>query len=565
MERLDGGEAILEAFRRLGIDYIISSPGSEWAPVWEALARQKITEREGPTYINCWHESLAVAMAQGYTRATGRVQAVLLHAGAGLLQGSIAVHGAQLGEVPMLVLSGESLSYGEDPEFDPGGQWYRNLSVVGGPQRFVEPIVKWANQATSPHTLYESVVRAAEIARRVPRGPTYLNVPVETMLHEWTPPDRMSRIPAAPSTRPDDDAINQVVDLLSKSTNPIIITESAGRDPEAFRLLVQLAELLSIPVIESSGPHYANFPKDHSLHLGFDVKPVLGEVDLALVIADQVPWYPPSDSPPNATVVVIDENPLKGQVVYQNLRADVYLEGDIAATLRLLLEALQANFQADIDRLRLRGARWGSEHQRQIESARAAATRAEDKSPIDPVWLCAALNEVMPDDAIYVDETIVHRGAILRQLRWNQPQSYFHPNGGLGQGLGLALGVKLARPERPVVALMGDGSFLYNPITQSLGVSREAGLPILIIVFNNGSYASMKRNHLHYYPDGAAATSGIFHGVHIPGPEYAQLVTPFGGYGERVEEPGQLRLALYKALEAVNNGRVALLDVVLSG
>jgi acetolactate synthase-1/2/3 large subunit len=385
------------------------------------------------------------------------------------------------------------------------------------------------------------------------------------MLHEWTPPDKMSRTPAAPKTRPESDAVNQVAELLLRSASPVIITESAGRDPEAFKLLVQLAELLSIPVIESSGLHYANFPKDHPLHLGFDARPIMGEVDLALVIADPAPWYPPSASPPNATVVVIDENPLKGQVVYQNLRTDRYLEGNIAATLRALLEAVQSNFQADVDRLRLREARWEAEHQRQTGARRAAAIAAQDKLPIDPVWLCAAINEVMPDNTIYIDETIVHRGTILRQIRWNQPQSYFHPNGGLGQGLGLALGIKLARPERPVVALMGDGSLLYNPITQSLGVSREAGLPILIIVFNNGCYASMRQNHLHYYPDGDAATSGIFHGVNIPGPDYAQLVAPFGGYGQRVEEPGQLRLALHQALEAVNSGRTALLDVVLSG
>jgi acetolactate synthase-1/2/3 large subunit len=565
MERLDGGEAILEAFRNLGIDYIISSPGSEWAPVWEALARQKITEREGPTYINCWHESLAVALAQGYTRATGRLQAVLLHAGAGLLQGSIAIHGAQQGEVPMLVLSGESLSYGEDPEFDPGGQWYRNLSVVGGPQRFVEPIVKWANQATSPYTLYESVVRAAELSQRVPQGPTYLNVPVETMLHGWTPPLKAGKAPPAPQTRPEVAAISRVADLLRSSISPVIITESGGRDPEAFTLLVQLAELLSIPVVESSGPHYANFPKDHPLHLGFDARPFLEQVDLALVIGDQVPWYPPSASPPGATVVVIDESPLKGQVVYQNLQADWYLEGGIAATLGLLLEDLQSDLRADIDRLRLREARWEAEHNRQAEGHRTAAAAAQDQKPISPVWLCAAINEVMPDNTIYVDETIVHRGTIQRQLRWNQPQSYFHPNGGLGQGLGLALGVKLARPERPVVALMGDGSFLYNPITQSLGVSLEADLPILIVVFNNGCYASMKQNHLHYYPNGNAAASGIFHGVHIPGPDYAKLVEPFGGYGERVEDPGQLKSALNNAQEAVRRGKVALLDVVLAG
>ena len=133
-QRNDGGEAILEAFRNLDIDYIISSPGSEWAPVWEALARQQINETPGPRYINCWHETLAVDMAIGYTRATGRMQAVLLHAGVGLLQGSMGIHSASLGEVPMLVCSGEAISYGEDPELDPQGQWYRNLSVVGRPE-----------------------------------------------------------------------------------------------------------------------------------------------------------------------------------------------------------------------------------------------------------------------------------------------------------------------------------------------------------------------------------------------------------------------------------------------
>ena len=96
----DGGEAILQAFRNLGVDYIISSPGSEWAPVWEALARQQIAETPGPRYINCWHETLAVNMAAGCTRVTGRMQAVLLHAGVGILQGSMGIHGASLGEVP---------------------------------------------------------------------------------------------------------------------------------------------------------------------------------------------------------------------------------------------------------------------------------------------------------------------------------------------------------------------------------------------------------------------------------------------------------------------------------
>src|SRR5690606_35619411 len=139
------------------IEYIISSPGSEWPSLWEALARQKKSGTSGPAYLDCGHETIAVAMATGYTRVTGRMQAVLLHAGAGLLQGSMAIYGARAMETPMLVMSGESASYGEGA-FDPGPQWYRSLSVIGGPQRLVEPLVKVALQPTSVETLYHSVV-----------------------------------------------------------------------------------------------------------------------------------------------------------------------------------------------------------------------------------------------------------------------------------------------------------------------------------------------------------------------------------------------------------------------
>ena len=141
---------------------------------------------------------------------------------------------------------------------------------------------------------------------------------------------------------------------------------------------------------------------------------------------------------------------------------------------------------------------------------------------------------------VYSEEVTTHRGAIGRHVAWDRPQSYYKTNGGLGQGLGLALGVKLAKPDQPVVALMGDGGFLYNPVTQCFGVAGEANLPFLTVLFNNRSYEAMRGNHLAYYPDGVAARSDIWHGVHIPGPDYAKLVEPFGGYGERVEDPAQL-------------------------
>ncbi|MCI0830361.1 MAG: thiamine pyrophosphate-binding protein, partial [Chloroflexi bacterium] len=513
-QRKDGGDAILEALRKLDVDYIISSPGSEWPAVWEALARQAINEEPGPKYINCWHETLAVAMAQGYTRMTGRMQAVLLHAGVGVLQGSMGIHGAFQGEIPMLVASGETGTYGEAEGFDPGPQWLRNLSIVGGPNRLVESITKWSSRVTSAEVLYETFSRAGEMAQRTPKGPTFLNVPMETMLAEWTPPAGLKNKPPAPKTRPESSAIERIADLVIESKHPVILADSSGQSAEGFNALVTLAETMSIPVFESEGPGYANFPNNHPLHNGYDLKPRYGEFDLFLVAGTRAPWYPGSARPANGTVVIIDENPIKEFMAYQDLGADHYLEGDLPLTLQLLADSIKAK-GGKANGYAGNGGVW--------EKYQAINDAAANASPIDPGVLCNALNEALPSDTIYIDETIVHRPQILRRIHWDNPQSYLRPTGGLGQGLGTALGAKLAAPDRPVVALMGDGSLLYNPITQALGVARESSLPIMIVVFNNSSYAAMKRLHLSFYPDGDAAKSGIFHGVDIPGPDYQEL------------------------------------------
>ena len=559
----DGGEAILEAFRNLGIDYIISSPGSEWAPVWEALARQRINETPGPRYINCWHETTAVNIASGYTRVTGRMQAVLLHAGVGLLQGSMGIQGAVMGEVPMLVCSGEAISYGENPELDPQAQWYRNLSVVGGPDRFANAFTKWSGRATSPHTLYEQLVRAGELAQRVPQGPSYLDIPIETMIDGWTPPSKLRAIAAAPKTRPNDDDIAQLAELITRSESPLIITDSAGREVEGFNNLVALSELFAIPVVESAAL-YSNFPKSHPMYLGGQSERYLNQADLVILAGSRAPWYPPQAGPQNATVVAMGETVIKEYMVYQNLFADRYVEGDLAAGLGLLVDALRPAAPRHASAIDARRTHWTAEHDRYVEVTRAAESAASASRPIDPTWLCATLSEVMPKDAVYAEEVTTHRGTVTRHVQWEGPHRYYKTNGGLGQGLGLALGVKLAKPDQPVVALMGDGGFLYNPVTQSFGVACEANLPFLTVVFNNGCYEAMKGNHLAYYPEGDAARAGIWHGVDIPGPDYARLVEPFGGYGERVDDPARLADALRNGLDAVREGRIALIDVVLN-
>jgi acetolactate synthase I/II/III large subunit len=559
---LDGGEAILEAFRKLKIDYIMSSPGSEWSPLWEALARQKLGNKPGPTFVESWHETLAVNMATGYTLVTGRPQAVLLHAGVGMLQGSMGVHGALQGEVPMLVLSGESVSLGEDPDLPIEPQWYGGLSV-GGIERFIEPVTKWARAVTSPFTLHESVIRAGELAQRQPMGPVYLNVALEHMLHAWTPPEHPREVPFAPKLQALGDDIAKVAERLRAAKNPVIVTEASGRDPQAFAALVELADLLAIPVIGGRSATFANFPTDHPLYLGFGNYAPLADADLVLLVSGRAPWYPPHSRPTKGMIVSINESPIKDHMAYQNLHADAYLEGDVAASLKLLAKAVQSA-PIDAKAVAERRQRWTRAHESYIAGLRAAQEKARGASEIDPLALASMVAEVMPPDTIYVDETITHSTMLREHLPLTQPQSFFRGSGGLGQGIGTALGVKLAARHRPVVLLVGDGSFLYNPIVQALGASKRHDLPVLIIVFNNKKYQAMKGGHIHHYPDGASASADLYFGVTIDGPNYDELGSHFGFHGRRVEKPEDLKGALQDALAAVKKGKTAILNVVIS-
>jgi thiamine pyrophosphate-dependent acetolactate synthase large subunit-like protein len=558
--QFDGGTALVEAFRQLGVEYILSSPGTEWAPVWEAMADQIHRKKSGPKLLDVWHETLAVDIASGYTLATGRMQAVLLHAGAGLLQGAMGIHGAFVTGVPMVVISGESMTYGEQPEFDPGAQWIGNLSIVGGTTHLVNSIVKYRSVAGSVHTLYESVIRAGELAQRQPTGPVYLSVSTETLMEGWTPPANPRKVPAAPRvlTAPED--IEKLAAQLSKAKRPVVLTEGAGQEIETYEALVALCEKFALPVVEKPGALFANFPKDHPLYQGTDIKPFWNDMDLAIVVRARVPWYPPSNRPPKAAVAIVDEAPHNMAMAYQNNQADVYLEGDAAQTLRDLANAATVDKAAvDARRKDLAAA-----HDSLVEKRNAAQAAARKKTPIDPVWVCAALNSVMPEDAIYIDEVTTHTATLRQHLVWNDTQCLFTRQGGLGQGLGLSLGIKLGKPERQVVTLIGDGAFLYNPVLGSLGAARDYKLPTMAVIFNNKKYAAMQGMHQKMYPDGIAAEIDLYHGTHINPPDFVKVAECVGGYGEQVTDPEKLQDALKRGFEANQSGKPAIIDVIVA-
>jgi thiamine pyrophosphate-dependent acetolactate synthase large subunit-like protein len=307
----------------------------------------------------------------------------------------------------------------------------------------------------------------------------------------------------------------------------------------------------------------ANFPTDHPLYQGMARYKAVEDADLVLLVGGRAPWYPARRRPTSGKIVSIGDNPLKGHMVYQNLHADLYLEGDIAEALKLLIAAVKSG-KIDADAVTARRQRWTREHESYVASLKAEREKAQNGSGIDPLSLMGALGEVMPADTIYVDETITHSPMLRQHLPQTKAQSFFRGSGGLGQGIGTALGIKLAAKARPVVLLVGDGSFLYNPIIQALGASKRHELPITIVVLNNKKYEAMRKGHVHHYPDGASASKDLHYGVTIDGPEYDQLGSHFGFHGQRVEKLADLKGALQGALAANKGGKTAILNVHVS-
>jgi acetolactate synthase-1/2/3 large subunit len=572
MKQLDGGDAVLQAARDLGADYIFSSAGSEWAPVWEALARRDAADAGlaapgGPRYLDLAHETIAVAMATGYAGVTGRGQLVLLHAAAGLLQGANAIHGALLTGAPMVICSGESTGYGDAAGADPGSQWYRNLSVVGGPQAVAAPFTKWANAAADPGVLYGMVKRAGELAAQSPAGPVYLNTPVEVLLAPWTP----AAVSPAPAARPDGTVavprdVALAVRLLAAARRPVLAVETAGRDADAFAALAELAELLAIPVVEPQSAVSSNFPRTSPLHAGGELGPLAAEADLVVLVGCRSPWYPPSRKPGNATVLVIDEVAHRPQMAYQVLTADHYVGGAAGPTLRAITDGLRS---ADLDtavieaRRAERAAAFAAGEEARAAAERAALSAAD--GPVDPVAAAAALRAAIGDDALVIDETITHSRVIARHLMAAAPGRYSYVQGGLGQGLGVALGAKLAAGDRLVVQTVGDGTWLYNPVVPGLMASAQYGLPLLVVIFNNNKYLSMRFNLTRAYPEGSYVTGGSGYGVDLSAqPDAAAVAAAAGAAGFTVSTTPELAPVLEKAVAIVRAGQTAVVNVHLT-
>jgi len=560
---MSGGEALLRVLRAMGVETIFASPGSEWAPVWEALARPH-TADEMPEYLSFRHEETAVAAAMAWARRTGRLPAVILHTTVGALHAAMAIRGALHERVPMVILAGESIAFGEDGGQDPGAQWLRLLTDLGGPARLMDRCVKWTYGLNTGALLPAVVQRACQLAMTAPRGPVFLSIPMEHQLEVMRNDVPDACHPSVPV--PDPAAVDHLVSLIRDAQRPVIVTEGAGRTAVGVERLVALAERIGAPVVEPRNASVRNFPVGHPLHCGAGgtehIAQVLDGADLVLLIETAVPWHPVSALPaPGTKVAMLGEEPLYPQVPFLGLPAEAIVQGDTAEGLRMILERL-----GPATGVHPAIARWGVRNDARRAAIRERGRVAGTKEIIDTSWVGHELNAVLPADAIVVNETISHRLELVTQLDRLPPGSFFDAAyGGLGMGLGYALGMKHAERRRPVITLVGDGSFNYNPVVAAFGACEEHALPNLVIVLNNAGYLSQKGGIPHHYPQGFAVQRQTFPGTSIlPSPEYAALAAAFGGWGLRVDRPGDLRGAIERGLTEISAGRLAVLDVRLA-
>ncbi|MCZ6873346.1 MAG: thiamine pyrophosphate-requiring protein, partial [bacterium] len=428
----------------------------------------------------------------------------------------------------------------------------------------VREYVKWDYELRN-YTQLESVVdRALEIAMAEPRGPVYLTLPREVLgeTQEQFCMTSPSRRDLGGRLYPDPQSIEAAANLLAAADNPLIITGTSGRNPQTVGHLVALAERFAIPVVEFSR-RYLCFPTNHPLHLGYAPDPLLETADVILALDSDVPWFPSVKNPPESCKVIhLGLDPFYSAYPIRSFPCDLAIRGDSSVAVPQLTEALAPYCQGAQDRIASRFARLKTIHEQQRAAWRENLDNVRDDSPLDPQWVSHCINKIKDDDTIVVNEYDL----VPTQADFTQPGTIFgnSPAGGLGWGLGASLGVKLAAPDKLVIATLGDGSYMFGNPTPCHFVSQAQGLPTLTIVFNNRVYNAVRRANLGMYPNGWAAKTNNFVLSELePSPNFEVLVTASGGYGERVEQASEVQPALQRALKAVREeGRQAVLNMI---
>lgn len=558
------GEAFVAALADHGVDYFFGNAGTDFAPVIEAFAKAAALGRAAPTPVAIPHENTAMGMAHGYYLATGKPQAVMVHTTVGTANAVCGLMNAARQNVPVLLFAGRT------PITEGGAFGARNRVIQWAQESYdqaamVREYVKWDYELRRPEQAAPSVDRGLALAMSEPRGPIYMTLPREVLASPMTANTmpRATRPASAPG--PDGDAIAAAADILAAAKAPLIITTTVGRYPGAAAELATFAERFAMPVAVH-WPRYLCLARDHPMHAGFAPGPALAEADAVLVLDSDVPWIPKIEAPrEDAKIVQLGIDPLYGDYPMRSFAADVVVNSAPVAGLRALGAALAERTDLTGEAVATRRARIREANEKHRAAVQETLAKHAGTKPMTPAWVTHCIDRIRGDNAILVNELPLQQD----YLSLSEPDSFFSasPVGGLGWGMGAALGLKLGAPDKLVIAALGDGAYMFGNPTSAHFVSRAMDLPVLTVIFNNRMWGAVNRATKHMYPDGYAAKSNQVPLTMLePAPDLEKVVSASGGYGAVVEDPGALEAALIKARDVVlNERRQAVVNVIVQG
>ncbi|HSG77526.1 MAG TPA: thiamine pyrophosphate-dependent enzyme [Burkholderiales bacterium] len=549
MEKLTGRNAFLRLLVEEGVTHLFGNPGTTELAIMEA-----VPDFPQLRYVLGLHESVVVAMADGYARASNRLAAANVHVAPGLGNAMGALYNAQFSGSPIILTAGQQEQghgLGEPLLYAP-------LVPVA------TPFVKWAVEATRVEDLPRIIRRAAKVALTPPTGPVFISLPGDVLEQqseiELGAPTRIDA-----RTRPSDEALAELARRLLAAKNPVIVAGHELSIHDAFAEATELAELLGAAVYQQTVPYAAQYPTGHRAYLGAltrvqkSVRAALEPFDLLLCLgADllRMSVYSPLDPlPAGLPVIHVSERDWE---MGKNHPTAMALHANVKETLRALLPLLRTR----------RGAEGAAAAERRLaalaprnwraqrDKARLAALEAAEEKPVDPRFLMLRFAEALPADAVVVEEALTSSLSLPAVLEQRDAKSFYGlASGGLGFALPGAIGVSLALPGRPVAAMIGDGSALYG--IQALWTAAHLKLPITYVIANNRSYRILKERLI------SMRKTDRFVGMDIrePAIDYTALAASMGVPGRRIADPADIAPALREALAA---GGPRLIEVMVA-
>jgi benzoylformate decarboxylase len=535
VNRITGRSAFLALLKDEGITHLFGNPGTTELPIMHAL-------KDYPelTYVMAMQESLVVAMADGFSRASGRLVACNVHVAPGLGNAMGSLYNAQFTGTPMILTAGQQEQ----------GHGLMEPLLYGPLVRMAEPLVKWAVEVTRLEDLPRIVRRAAKIATTPPTGPVFISLPGDILNAEaGIELGRSSRIDTR--VRPSDEVLQALAQRILEAERPVIIAGDEIVKSDALNEAALLAATLGASAYQQSTPYGSHFLSESPCFMGvlsrsqpqvrgllnsYDLMIVLGADPLRMSVHSEIDALP--EGMPIVQIGLVDWDLAK------NYPAEIALKADVKETLRALIpvlesaggEALRRRAQAGI--ARLASTNWTARRAKLV----VEISKHRDRAPIDPDWLALQMVEAMPGNAILVDEGLTSARQITA-LRAHRDRYGYHAlaSGGIGWALPASVGVSMANPDRPVVCYSGDGSAMYS--IQALWTAAHHKLPLTFVIANNGGYRIIKQRLLAFHGD------DHFVGMDFVDPpvQFAELAKSLGLEAIRITDARELRPALQSA------------------